>query len=171
MIYTYFKLRRIMKKASTIFLRLAIIAITVGVTALCVFLLPQVWIHAPEEYSNYAYAVQGVVAAMYVSVIPYFIGIYKAWRLLSLIDNGKPFSQASARTIKSIAILAAVITGIYIASIPFFFIWGDMDDAPGLIVIGAVLVGLPATVAVFAGLLQRLVSEASEIKLENELTV
>ena len=54
---------------------------------------------------------------------------------------------------------------------PFFYIWGDADDAPGLIVIGLVLVGAPMVIAVFASILHQLIREATDLKSENELTV
>jgi len=90
---------------------------------------------------------------------------------LKLISIGSAFSLDSAKVVKAISICAAVISAIYIVSMPFFYIWGEYTDAPGLIVIGMVLVGVPLIIAVFAALLRLLINEAADLKSENELTV
>ena len=158
-------------KGSTILLRMAAGIISLGVLALCVFLLPQVWIHAYNEYPTYGHAVRAVVAVMYVSTIPFYIGIYKGWQILNAIDHGRAFTNRSVVALQTIAYCAGVISLIYMISLPFFYIWADNDDAPGLMVIGLFLVGMPLIVGTAIELLRRLLVEAVNIKSENDLTV
>ncbi len=160
-----------MKQIATIFLRVAIIFMGVGVLALCTVLLPSLWGDVATEFPSYSYAVYGVFAAMFIAAIPFYVGLYGAWRLLTYIDKGMAFTKPSAKTVKTIAFAAGCISFIYIISTPFFYVWADNDDAPGLMVIGIVLVGAPMIIAVFASLLHRLISEASDLKSENELMV
>jgi len=160
-----------MKKLSTIVLRIALIGIALGVAAICFILLPLLWNEIPQSYPVYTFAVYTVFIALFAAAIPFFIGVYKAWRLLSFIDKGEAFSSASAKIVRAIAWCAAAISGIYIISLPFFYIWADNDDAPGLVLIGMMLASVPFIVAVFAALLQRLIREAADLKSENELTV
>lgn len=160
-----------MKRMSTIFLRTAIIFIGIGVLALSTLLLPTLWGDISTEFPEYSYAVYAVFIAMFITVIPFFIGLYGAWRLLSHIDRGLAFTKQSAKSVSSIAVAAGSISSIYIISLPFFYIWADNDDAPGLVIIGLVLTGVPMVISVFASLLHKLISEASELKSENELTV
>jgi len=47
----------------------------------------------------------------------------------------------------------------------------EADDAPGLIVIGLLIIFGCLVVAIFAAVLQKLLKTAIEIKTENELTV
>ena len=47
----------------------------------------------------------------------------------------------------------------------------EIDDAPGIIVIGLVIIFASMVIAVFAAVLQRLLQEAIDIKSENDLTV
>ena len=54
---------------------------------------------------------------------------------------------------------------------PFFYIAAKSEDAPGIMVIGLVMVFAPMVIAVFAAVLQRLLQNAIVIKSENELTV
>lgn len=156
---------------STIFLRLAAGVISSGVLALCLFLLPILWMDAYDEFPHTGYAVRVIVAAMYTAAVPFYWGIYRGFQLLSLIDNGKVFSKSSVSALQVTAYCAAIISAIYLLVLPFFYLWQDDVDAPGLLVIGLFLVGMPMIVSVALGLLARLLREAVSIKSENELTV
>lgn len=160
-----------MKRFATIFLRAAIIFMAVGVSALCTLLLPSLWGDVAVEFPDYSYAVYVVFSAMFVAALPFFIGLFGAWRLLKYIDMGMSFTKQAAKSVAIIACAAGFISLIYIISMPFFYVWADNDDAPGLVVIGMVLVGVPMVIAVFAFLLRHLITEATELKSENELTV
>ena len=46
-----------------------------------------------------------------------------------------------------------------------------MDDAPGVILIGLILIFASMVIAVFAAVLQKLLKEAIDIKSENDLIV
>lgn len=156
---------------STLFLRVAVGTIGLGVLALCVFLLPLMWTDAYAEYPHDGYAVRAVVAAMYVSTVPFYIGIYKGWRILDAIDKHQAFSAQSVAALRAISYVAASISFIYILSLPFFYIWAQHVDAPGLMVIGMFLVGMSLIISVAVGILQRLLAEAVTAKNENDLTV
>ena len=158
-------------RISTIFLKTALVFMGAGVVALCTFLLPTLWNDVAAEFPDYSYAVYAVFSAMFIAAVPFLIALYSAWRLLSYIDRGMQFTKQAANAVKTIVIAAGTISFIYIVSMPFFFIWGDNDDAPGLIVIGMVLVGAPMVIAVFGSILHRLITEATDLKSENELTV
>lgn len=160
-----------MKRLSTLFLKIAIITIVLGVTTFCIFVLPTVWREVQPNFPSYSYAVYAVLIALYAAALPFYIACYNAWKLLKYINKGDTFTTKSVKTVRNIALSAGIICAIYIFALPFFYIWGDLDDAPGLIVIGMVLVGAPMIVAVFGFLLQKLLGEATELKSENELTV
>ena len=160
-----------MKQFSMIFLRTAIICMGLGVLALCTLLLPLLWQDVDREFPSYSYAVYAVFTAMFIAAIPFFVGLFNAWKLLTYINRGMPFTRESAKTLRTIAFSAGSISAIYIVSMPFFYVWSDRDDAPGLMLIGIVLVGAPIVIAMFASLLHQLVREATELKSENELTV
>lgn len=158
-------------QGSTIFLRFAAGAIGVGVLAICIFILPVLWVDAYREFPQTGYAVRAVVIAMYSAAIPFYIGIYRGLRLLGIIDHGDVFSKSSVSALKTISYCAAAISAIYLFVLPFFYVWQDDVDAPGLLVIGLFLFSMPLIVSVAIGLLGRLLSEAVKIKTENELTV
>ncbi len=54
---------------------------------------------------------------------------------------------------------------------PLLYLMAEIDDAPGIILIGLVIVFASMVIAVFSAVLQRLLKEAIDIKSENDLTV
>ena len=163
-----------MKRGSTLFLRIALLILVIPILALCIFLLPQIAIEAFEhakQGATLAYVVFGILLAMYASAVPFFVALYQAWKLVTYIDQSKAFSNLSVTALKNIKRCALVISGLYAVALPFIAIMAQWDDAPGLIVIGLVIVGASIVVAVFAAVLQMLLREAIQIKSENELTV
>ncbi|MDQ0216654.1 putative MnhB-related membrane protein [Oikeobacillus pervagus] len=163
-----------MKRSSTLFLRAAVIIIGIPVLALCIFLLPQIANVAIEEAKRgamLAYVVFGILIIMYGSAIPFYFALYQALRLLGYIDKNEAFSQISVRALKKIRNCAITISGLYVLALPLVYIIAEWDDAPGLIVIGMVIIGASMVIAVFAAVLQRLLQEAINIKSENDLTV
>ena len=163
-----------MKRGSTHFLKLAVIIIGIPILALCVYLLPQIANVAFEEATNgarLAYIVLGVLIVMYVSAIPFYVALYQAFKLLSYIDKNNAFSQISVWALKKIKNCAITISGLYVVALPFVYIIAEWDDAPGLALLGLVIIGASMVIAVFAAVLQRLLQEAIDIKTENDLTV
>ncbi|SHN27431.1 DUF2975 domain-containing protein [Gracilibacillus kekensis] len=163
-----------MKQGSTIFLKIAVILMGLPVLALCIFLLPQIAneaIEAAKNNSTLAYVVFGILIIMYSSVLPFYVALYQAFKLLSYIDKNKAFSKLSVKALKKIKYCAIIISGLYVVALPLVYIVAEWDDAPGLILVGMVMVGAPFVIAVFAAVLQRLLQEAINIKSENDLTV
>lgn len=156
-------------KRETLFLKIAVFLIGTPVLALCVFGLP--WLAKDVAGSELAYLIYGILVVMYVSAIPFFGALYQAIRLLSYIDKNNAFSELSVKTLKNIKYCATTITVLYVAGMPLFYLVGERDDAPGVIVIGMMFVFAPLVIAVFAAVLQKLLKNAIDIKSENDLTV
>jgi len=163
-----------MKRGSTLFLKAAVIIIGIPILALCIYLLPQIAKEAIEHVEKgavLAYVVFGLLFIMYVSVIPFYYALYQALKLLSYIDKNQAFSDLSVKALKKIRNCAITISGLYVVALPLVFVIAEWDDAPGLVLIGMVVVGASLVIAVFAAVLQRLLKEAIDIKSENDLTV
>jgi hypothetical protein len=163
--------RTCMKRVPTYFLRAAVLAIGAAVLALCVFALPIMWTEVADDYPDVAYALYGILITMYVAAVPFFMGLYQTLLLLNFIDKNKAFSTLSAAALRRISYCASAISAVYVLSSPFFYVWAEAEDAPGVIIIGIVLAGASLTVAVFAAVLGRLFREAIAMKSEHDLTV
>ncbi|WP_405170569.1 DUF2975 domain-containing protein [Paenibacillus sp. FSL H8-0280] len=158
-----------MKRGTTIFLKLAVLLIGVPILALCIFGIP--WLANNPVNPNYAGALYPIVIVMYVSVIPFIVALYQAFRLLSYIDKNEAFSLMSVKSLKTIKYCAIVISSLYFVMLPFVYVVAEKDDAPGLILMGVVPVFASLVIAVFSAVLQRLLQEAIDIKSENDLVV
>ncbi len=66
---------------------------------------------------------------------------------------------------------AILISSVYVVGMPLIYYAAEVDDAPGLILIGMVIIFASFVVAVFAAVLQKLLKNAIDIKSENDLTV
>lgn len=163
-----------MKRGSTLFLKLAVIVIGIPVLAACLFLLPLIADEANEAAArgaDIAIAVYAILMVMYVSAVPFYFALYQAFTLLNYIDRNQAFSELSVIALKKIKRCAAIISLSYVIALPFVYMLAQFDDAPGLIIIGMGMIFAPMVVAVFAAVLQRLLQEAINIKIENDLTV
>lgn len=158
-----------MKRGSTIFLKIAVFLIGTPALALCIFGLP--WLANNPVNPDYAHILYPILIIMYVSVIPFFVALYQAFRLLSYIDKNKAFSIISIRALKKIKYCAITISTLYVVMMPFVYLVAEKDDAPGLIIIGMVPIFASMVIAVFSAVLQRLLQEAIDIKSENDLII
>ncbi|GIN57272.1 putative membrane protein YoaS [Lederbergia ruris] len=160
-----------MKRGSTLFLKIAVFLIGTPILALCLFGLPMVAKEAVDSYSEFAYVLYGILIVMYISAIPFFIALYQAFKLLSYIDKNEAFADISVKALKNIKYCAISISSFYVVGMPLFYFMAEVDDAPGIIVIGLIIIFASLVIAVFAAVLQRLLKEAIAIKSENDLTV
>lgn len=160
-----------MNRGTTLFLKAAVILIGIPVLALCIFLVPEIANFAAELYPDMTYIKSLVFIDLYASAIPFYIALYKAFKLLGYIDKNNAFSELSVQVLKNIKYCALTISGLYVVGMPLFYLIAEMDDAPGVIVIGLVIIFASMVIAVFAAVLQKLLKEAIEIKSENDLTV
>ncbi|NGM85308.1 DUF2975 domain-containing protein [Paenibacillus sp. 7124] len=156
-------------KRETLFLKAAVFLIGLPILALCILGLPSIANEAVEHYP--AYWVYPLLSVMYASAIPFFVALAQALRLLSYIDKNKAFSERSVSALKIIKYCAITISILYAAGMPLVYLIAEKDDAPGLIVLGLVIVFASIVVAVFAAVLQKLLRNAIDIKSENDLTV
>ncbi|WP_223554876.1 DUF2975 domain-containing protein [Lysinibacillus sphaericus] len=158
-------------KRETLLLKTAVFLIGIPVLALCIFWLPWFANEAAEHYPKLAYLQYPTLIGVYVTAIAFFVALYMTLRLLSYIDKNEAFSDLSVRALKNIKFCAIIISGMYVIGMPVFYFMADLDDAPGIIVIGMVIIFASFVIAVFAAVLQKLLKNAIDIKSENDLTV
>ena len=156
-------------KLETLFLKIAVILIGIPILALCILGLPWIAHEAVDHYP--AYLLYPVVIGMYVTAIPFYFALYQAFKLLCYIDKNKAFSDLSVKALKIIKYCATIIGIMYGAGMPLFYLIAQEDDAPGIVVIGLVIMVAPFVIAVFAAVLQKLLKNAIDIKSENDLTI
>jgi len=154
-----------MKQGSTHILRGVVVLIGLIVLALCIFALPA------GIYSDNTGYYALILGGLYVPAVPFFFALYQAFKLLDYIDQDKAFSKLSVKALKNIKYCAFIISALFAAGQPYVFYAADRDDAPGVALIGFVIIGASFVIATFAGVLQKLLQNAMDIKKENDLTV
>ncbi|AHA06293.1 DUF2975 domain-containing protein [Bacillus toyonensis] len=160
-----------MKQGSTLFLKTAVILMGIPVLAMCIFLVPKIGNFATELYPDIAYIKYLVFINLYATAIPYYFALYQTFKLLNYIDKNNAFSKLSVKALKNIKNSALTISVLYVLGMPLFYLVAERDDAPGIIIIGMIMIFASLVIAVFAAVLQRLLKDAINIKSENDLTV
>jgi hypothetical protein len=158
-----------MKRGSTLFLKLALIIIGIPVLVLCIVGL--VWLSDNPANPDYDHILYPIVIGMYVSAIPFYMALYQAFKLLNYIDRNLAFAQISVQALSKIKYCAITFSALYVIILPFVASVAQLDDAPGLIIVGMLPIFASLVIAVFAAVLQKLLQEAIQIKSENDLTV
>lgn len=162
---------KLMKRGTTLFLKIAVILIGIPILALCIFLVPEIAEFAAELYPDIAYIEYLVFIDFYAAAIPFYFALYQAFKLLSYIDKNSAFSELSVKALNNIKKCAITISSLFVLGLPLFYLVAEADDAPGIIIIGMVLIFASMVIAVFAAVLQKLLQEAIDIKSENDLIV
>ncbi|TYS86149.1 DUF2975 domain-containing protein [Rossellomorea aquimaris] len=160
-----------MKNIPTLFLKIAVIFLGVPVLALCIFLVPEMAYLSATLLPEFAVIKYFVFIVFDASAIPFYIALYQAFKLLRYIDKNKAFSDLSVKTLKNIKYCAITISILHVLVLPLFYIFAEVDDAPGVIFVGLVVPFASMVISVFAAVLQKLLKEAIDIKSENDLTV
>ncbi|HRH26116.1 MAG TPA: DUF2975 domain-containing protein [Candidatus Paceibacterota bacterium] len=152
-----------MKKGSTFFLKATLLIISLGVLAICIFVLPA-GLRGIDEYKP-------VMIIMYLSITPFFIALYQSLNLLNYIGRNSAFSDLAVTALRKIKYCAIAISVLFVVGMPLIFRAADVDDAPGVVVIALIIIFASWVIATFAGVLQKLLQNVIAIKSENELTV
>lgn len=153
-----------MKQSSTFILKVVLFLLGATVIGLCIFVLPKGLQGGGGVYFP-------IIIGMYIAAVPFFIALWGALKILTNIDKNNVFSESSIKALRYIKYCAIAISSLYTAGIPFIIIAANKDDAPGVLAIGLVIIFASIVIAVFAGVLQKLIQNAIDIKAENDLTV
>lgn len=150
-----------MKHGSTLFLKVVLYLFALAVLALCVII-------AGVSLSGNAGIYLPILVVMATAAIPFFIGLYQGLLLLRYIDKNTAFSNLSVKALQNIKYCASTISVLYAASMPLIIYVADVDDAPGVVLMGLVFTFAPLVTSVFAAVLERLLRSALDIKSEND---
>jgi hypothetical protein len=160
-----------MSKVSTLFLRAAVVVLGVIALGLGLIILSEIYKGFDKEFPSIGYLKYPIIGILSAAFIPFFAALYQTMKLLTFIDTNKAFSSLSVTALRRIKYCGYVISGLFIILMPFVYMVAEVDDAPGLIIVGTVIAFAPMAIAVFAAVLEKLLQSAIAIKTENDLTV
>jgi len=158
-----------MKFGATVFLRVVLVLIGIGALALLL------WEPHLEGRNAHAtlfaiYFKDPFLAYAYVAAIPFFVGLYQAFKVLGYAGRNKEFSPSALRSVRTIKYCAIAIIG-FVAIGEVIIMFGNSDDRAGGVVIGAFIFFASLVVATAMAVLERALQNAVDMKSENDLTV
>lgn len=159
-----------MKRLSIPLLNTAVLLMGAMLLAVYVFMLP-VFARESSTVQELAFWRYPALAGWYATAVPIYFAIYQTLLLLRYIGKQAAFSNLAVKALHIIAKCAFSVSLLFAAGLPAVYIMADLEDAPGLMLIGLIIACVPTAIATFATVLERLLEQAIRIKEENELTV
>ena len=158
-----------MKRSSTLFLQAVIVLIGVGALA---FLLWEPNVEGRNAHATpfEVYFKDPFLAYAYLASIPFFVALYRAFRVLAYVRQDATFSPATVKALRTIKYCALAILGFVVVSV-VFMPFSDPDDRPPGVVMRIVLSFGSIVVATAAAMFERILQNAVDLKSEHDLTV
>jgi len=158
-------------KRETLFLKIAVVLMGLPVLALCIFVLPKITEHFAELNPSLDFLQYPFLIGLDATALIFFFALYQAFKFLRYIDKNQAFSELSVKALKNIKYCAITIGALYVVMMPLLYLLAEKDDAPGIILIGMIIIFGCMVIAVFAAVLQKLLKNVIDIKAENDLTI
>ena len=159
-----------MKRGSILFLRAVILLVGVGVLAGLLW-EPQVEGRNVNADLVTIYFRDPFLAYAYVGSLPFFFGLYQAFKLLGYVGQGRALSPAAVTALRRIKYCALAVIGFIVGAEAYIIFGVQSDDRAGGVAMG-VFTGFPCLVAATAAaVLERVLQSAVDLKSENDLTV
>lgn len=158
-----------MNRTSTIFLRVIIVALGIGALAL---LLWEPHVEGVNGHAKFFEVyLDPFIALVYAGSIPFFVALYKAFKVLGYAGQNKIFSQPAVQALRTIKYCAIIIIGFVAVEESFIMLNHGSDDAAGGVFMGVLITFGSIIIATAAAMFERILQNAVDLKSENDLTV
>ncbi len=162
-----------MKKSLTIFLQVIIVIFGLGLITL---MLWEPWLEGVNAHATTLsdiYFDDPFLAYAYLGSVPFFVALYKAFKLLGYARENKIFSQAGVKALRAIKYSVLITAGAIVGADAYLMIASrsNNEDAAGAVMLGMISTFICIVIATAAAVLQRTLQSAVDIKSENDLTV
>jgi hypothetical protein len=158
-----------MKFGATVFLRVVLAVIGIGALA---FLLVEPHYEGRNAHATLfaIYFNDPFLAYMYVAAIPFFTGLYHAFKVLAHAGRNTEFSPSAVKSVRTIKYCAIALIGFVVGAEAFIMLH-DSDDRAGGVFMGGLIFFASIVVATAMAVLERILQNALDMKSENDLTV
>jgi hypothetical protein len=152
-----------MKRGSTIFLQVVIVLIGIGVLALLLW-EPQVEGRNVNATQFEIYFKDPFLAYIYLAFVPFFVGLYQAFKILGYARRNEIRSQHSLRALRIIK-YCALTTALFIvgAEVYIFIFVRGTDDVAGGAMMGALIILVSAIIATAAAVFERILQNKASM--------
>jgi hypothetical protein len=158
-----------MTRGSILFLRAVTLLVGVGVLAGLLW-EPQVEGRNVNADLVTIYFRDPFLAYAYVGSLPFFFGLYQAFKLLGYVGQGQAFSPAAVKALRRIKYCALAVIGFIVGGEAYILL-GVSDDRAGGVAMGLFTSFALVVTAAAAAVLERVLQSAVDLKSENDLTV
>ena len=160
-----------MKRASTIFFQVVIVLLGIGVLAALLW-EPQVEGRNVHATQFEIYFKDPFLAYIYLAFVPFFVGLYQAFKLLGYARRNEMFSPRAVRGLRTIKYCAMTTAIFILGALAYIFIFvRGTDDIAGGVAMGVFIIFVSAVITAAAAVFERIVQNAVDIKSGNDLTV
>jgi len=132
-------------------LKIASILVALVIVAIAVILIPD-----ETDISDLKEGLP-LVISVYLSFATLLFALSQTYRLLDCISKGEAFSNISIKILDYIKYSSVFFSLLYAVHIPSFYLWSEMEDAPGVLALGLIFTFAPLVIAIFVSLLQKIV--------------
>lgn len=151
---------------------LQIVIVLIGIVALAIMIRFPLTEGRAENLDLIGIYTDPFIIYGYLASITFFVALYQAFKLLGLIEKNKVFSPHSVRTLRIIKYCAIILSVLILVAALYIRIFHAQDDDPaGFIAVSIVTTFISIVVATAAGVFEKLLQRATDIKSENDLTV
>ena len=156
------------KRGSILFLRAVILLIGLAVLAGLLW-EPQVE-GVNRDADLVTMYVDPFIAYVYLGSLPFFFGLYQAFKLLGYVGQGQAFSPVAIKSLRLIKYCALAVIG-FIVGAEVYIMLGVSDDRAGGVAMGVLTGFLCLVAATAAAVLERVLQRGVDLKSETDLTV
>ncbi len=158
-----------MNRGPSVFLRVVVVLLGIGALA---FLLWEPRVEGRNANATFfeIYFKDPFLAFVYLGSVPFFVGLYHAFKVLGYAGRSGAFSPAAVRSLRIIKVCAIVLVG-FVAVAEVIILMTPDDDRAGGVVMGIFIAFASIVVATAAAVLERTLQNAVDMKSEHDLTV
>ncbi len=158
-----------MKQGSTFFLKVVILLIAIAALAGLIW-FPQTEGRAANLDLISIYT-DPFIIYIYIASIPFFVGLYQAFKLLNFIDANKAFSQGAVNTLKNMKFASLSLIGFIVLAVFYIRFVASGDDPAGPTALGIIINFRFYRNCNRCCCFSKTSQNAVDIKSENDLTV
>lgn len=95
----------------------------------------------------------------FIASVPFFVGIYQAFKLLDYAGKNKIFSRLTVTAMKNMKYCAMAVIGFAAPVLPYIKINSHEDDPAGAIAMGLIIIFISIVIASTSAILEKIIQE------------
>lgn len=165
------------KNSSTAFLQTILVVLGIG-ALLALIAMPQFEGRNVDATLFEIYFNDPFLAYVYLGAIPFFVGLYQAFKILGFVAKNSTFSHETVKALRTIKYCGFITAGAVVLANIFLVVHarlypeiGAVDGPEGAVMLGLITAFASIVIGTASAVFERVVQNAVDIKSENDLTV